>query len=87
MIGGELLEMNDMRWGKSVWSKSTRAWMVKICSWSAIFIRTAFFFFSYGLPDIMDDVRFDRNEICSESTNFCGFLTFSFSFISFVVSG
>ena len=36
---------------------------------------------------IFVDVRFDKNEICTESTNNCGFLTFSFAFISFVVSG
>ena len=79
--------MNDRGWGRAVWNKSRRTWIVEICSWSAIFIRTVFFFFFYELPDIVDDVHFERNEICSESTNFCRFLTFSFAFISFVVPG
>ena len=104
MIGGELLEMNDTGWGRPAWNKSRRAWMVKICSWSAIFIRTTFFssfmvcliswmmFVLTGMKFVVNqpifvDVRFDKNEICSESTNNCGFLTFSFAFISFVVSG
>ena len=43
-------------------------------------------FFLYGLPDIVDDVRFDKDEIWSEPTNFGGFLT-SFAFILFVVPG
>ena len=38
-------------------------------------------FFCYGLPDIMNDVRYDKNQICSKSTIFCGFSTFSFAFI------
>ena len=44
-----------------------------------------YFFYFFILPDIMDDVCFNRNEICSKSTNFCGFLTFSFVFITFFV--
>ena len=43
--------------------------------------------FYYGLPDIMNNVRYDKNQICSESTNFCVFSTFIFASIAFVVPG
>ena len=44
-------------------------------------------FFFYGLPDIVDDVRFDKDEIWSKPTNLGGFLTFSCAFILFVGGG
>ena len=62
--------------------------MVEICNWSVCNIRlVCIFFFFYGLDDIMDNGHYDKNEICSESTNFCGFSTFTFAFILFVVPG
>ena len=39
------------------------------------------FFFFYGLPDIMNDICFNKNKICSESNNFCGFLTLHLLFV------
>ena len=41
----------------------------------------------YGLPDVMYDVRYDKNQISSESTNYCRFLTFSFQLLRFLLPG
>ena len=46
-----------------------------------------YFILLLWLPDIMDNIRYDQNQICSESKNFCGYFTFSFAFIAFVVPG